>query len=504
MSKLFGTDGVRGVANKELTPELALALGHAGARWFLATFGDAPGFIVGQDASPEGRGAPGGAIGLGPVITGGMVTITPAPQRPFVVVGRDSRLSGTMLEGATAAGICSAGVDVVSLGLCPTGAVAYLARVTGAVGGIMISASHNPPEDNGIKFFTGEGYKLSDDSEDEIEATVAALGMKGESASNGKDVTIKAERPDGSAVGVIINQEALVGHYVDYIRDIVPSKLGGIKVVVDCANGAASDIAPALFTSLGAEVSVVNNRPNGININVNSGSTHPDFLAEAVRKLGADLGIAFDGDADRLIVVDDNGGILDGDHLMAFCARGLAARGDLPRQSVVATVMSNLGLERAINDIGGQLVRCKVGDRYVLETMRAEGITLGGEQSGHIIFLRHGTTGDGLLTAAFLLGLLAETGGTMCTVREAMIPVPQVLINTSVAAASKETVLSDPGVISEIEAVETELGGQGRLLVRPSGTQPVIRVMLEGDDDSLIKALAQRLVAYIKSNFGPR
>jgi phosphoglucosamine mutase len=399
-----------------------------------------------------------------------------AGDRPVVYVGRDTRISGSMLEAALCAGICSMGVDAICAGVIPTPGVACLARQRRALAGVVISASHNPYPDNGIKFFAGTGCKLPDDWETEIAA-----------ALDGAD-TLPAVA--GREIGRIEYAPELIDVYRDFLLTDAPS-LAGWKIVVDGANGAASALAPSLFASLGARVEAVFCRPDGTNINAGCGSTQPEALAAAVRRVGADAGLAFDGDADRLIAADAEGRILDGDHIMVICALARAGH-SLPAEAVVVTVMSNIGLERALTAAGITVHRTQVGDRYVMEKLAQTGAALGGEQSGHIIFpLRH-TTGDGIFTALELLRIMRGSGRSLAELGAQMEQFPQVLLNAPVGP--KEAVLAAPAVQAAIRAVEERLGSGGRLLVRPSGTEPLIRVMLEGREEKELRRLGQELI----------
>ncbi|HHT26988.1 MAG TPA: phosphoglucosamine mutase [Firmicutes bacterium] len=439
MDRLFGTDGVRGVANSVLTAELALQLGRAGAQ-----------------ALTDGRGS--------------------------ILVGRDTRISGDMLEAALVAGIASTGAEAILLGVVPTPAVAYLTRRFGVEAGVVISASHNPVADNGIKFFSGDGYKLSDEVETQIEASL------------GETLPL----PVGAGVGRINREEDA---WLQYAQALISAgaPLDGFKLVVDCAAGAAYHIAPYVFERLGADVEVINAVPNGVNINVNCGSTHPEQVKEAVLAYQADVGIAFDGDADRVIAVDERGRIVNGDVILAICGVDLLRAGTLPHNTVVATQYSNLGLELALRKEGGRLVTTQAGDRYVLEKMRVHGYTLGGEQSGHIIFLQHATTGDGILTALQLLSIMKRTGQKLSALAEIMQPVPQQLL--SVRVGNKNWV--DNAVIqAEIAAKQALLGEQGRLFVRASGTEPLLRVLVEGLDGRQVEEIARDVAAVIAAELG--
>jgi phosphoglucosamine mutase len=445
MARLFGTDGVRGEANKELSPELAFRLGKAGA------------YILGQDRDRT-RG-----------------------ERVKIVIGKDTRISGDMLEAALSAGICSMGADVLNVGVLPTPGIAYLTRAMGASAGIVISASHNPYQDNGIKFFAGSGFKLPDELEDRIEETL--------------NVIDSLALPVDSEIGRIIEIENATAKYAEFLKQTaVP--LDGLRIVLDCANGAASGVGPKVLAELGAQVIPVFNQPDGVNINVHCGSTRPEALARAVLEYGADLGLACDGDADRMIAVDENGAIVDGDFIMVICALALKERGELTGNAVVVTVMSNLGLHKALKNAGITVLETKVGDRYVMEKLLESGAVLGGEQSGHIIFLEHNTTGDGLLSALQLLAVLKEKKEKLSGLAAQMSRFPQVLINTKVT--DKDKVMNAPTVKAKIREVQEFLGEDGRILVRPSGTEPLIRVMLEGPDQAELTRLAHEVIAVAK------
>lgn len=444
MPRMFGTDGVRGVANSEaLSPELAFALGRA-------------------------------AAALARERSGGRVT---------AVVGRDTRRSGPMLAAALSAGICSAGGDVVDLGVITTPGVAFLTRHLKADFGVMISASHNPAPDNGIKFFSADGYKLPDEAEDQLEAKVKA-----------KPDTMP--RPTGADLGSIRQSAKAVEAYVEYLVS-TGQPLSGLRVVVDCGHGAAYRVSPEVLRRLGAEVIALNTAPDGLNINDGCGSTHPEALQEAVRAHGAHAGIAHDGDADRCIAVDERGELVDGDQIMAICALDLKARGQLPNDTLVATVMSNMGLELLMRAHGVNLVRTKVGDRYVLEEMLQGGYGLGGEQSGHVIFGALSTTGDGILTAVQLLSILARERQPLSVLAGRMQRLPQWLENVRVAR--KEGWDQNPAIREAIARAEAELAGQGRVLVRASGTEPLIRVMLEGADMAQIQRLSAAIAEVIRA-----
>jgi phosphoglucosamine mutase len=440
--KLFGTDGIRGVANRDpMTAETALRLGQAVAQRFR-------------------RGG----------------------HRGRIVIGKDTRLSGYMLESAMQAGIVSAGADVMLVGPLPTPGIAFITSSMRADAGVVISASHNPYQDNGIKIFAADGFKLPDEVEADIERRMEAIA--------GGDTAARA-KPDG--IGKATRIDDAVGRYVQFLKHAFPKELtlDGIKVVVDCSNGAAYQVAPQVFQELGAEVSELNVWPDGRNINYNCGALHPEAMAEEVRMTGAHLGVALDGDADRLILADEKGNVVDGDQVMAILGTRMLERGVLPQKTVVATVMSNLGLERALSAKGGRLVRTAVGDRYVVEAMRADGLTLGGEQSGHIIFLDHATTGDGMVAALMVLAVMVREGVPLSELARAMTRYPQVLLNFAVAR--KRPFEEMPSVQKVIAAVERQLGAEGRVVVRYSGTESKARVMIEGTDEAGIRAHADNI-----------
>jgi len=446
LAKLFGTDGVRGVANTELTPELAFRLGRTATYWFGRDF-----------------------------------------RRPLFLIGRDTRISGEMLEAALAAGICSAGGEAILCGVVPTPAVAYLARKHGAQAGVVISASHNPFPDNGIKFFAGSGYKLPDATEEELEKLVLA----------DRD---ELPRPTAEHVGVIRHRHDLLKEYIDYVASTVDTSFNGLKIVVDCANGAAYEAAPTILRRLGAEVIVMNNTPTGININRAAGSTHLEGLQQEVVAEGADLGIAHDGDADRCLAVDETGEVVDGDQMMVICAQELIRQGRLADKALVATVMSNLGLHQAMRKAGGKVVVTPVGDRYVLEAMLTHGYSLGGEQSGHIIFGELSTTGDGLVTALQLIAAKVRSGRKLSELAALMTRFPQVLVNVRVK--SKVGWQGNAAIAAAIAAASEALGEDGRVLVRPSGTEPLIRVMAEGPSQAELETLVERVAAVISKELG--
>lgn len=444
MPRLFGTDGARGVANDDLTPELAFRLGEA----------------AGHFLGDKGRGR--------------------------IVVGRDTRRSGDMLESALVAGICSGGADALVCGVVPTPAVALLTSELGADGGVVISASHNPAEYNGIKLFSRDGFKLPDELEIEIEEFV--------------DAERGWERPTGAGVGRVQAVEDAVERYVMHAVGSIDVSLAGMRVAVDCGHGAASVSTPEAFRRLGADVTAFNCDWDGLDINQQCGSTHLGPLLDVVRREAVDLGIAHDGDADRVIAVDETGAEVDGDVIMAVCAAYLRERGRLAHGTVVATVMSNLGFDVAMRELGIAVVKTKVGDRYVLDEMRANQAVLGGEQSGHIIFLEHNTTGDGLVTALQLASVMAETGKPLSELRRVMRRYPQVLVNVPVA--DKGRLAASAAIASEVEGVEAELGERGRVLVRPSGTEPLVRVMVEAEDEAVARASTDRLAAVVARELG--
>src|SRR5688572_18255708 len=445
--KLFGTDGIRGVANREpMTAEMALRLGQAVARRF-------------RHDRRAGR----------------------------IVIGKDTRLSGYMLESALQAGIVSAGADVMLVGPLPTPGIAFITSSMRADAGVVISASHNPYQDNGIKIFARDGFKLPDEVEAEIERDMEAIG-------NGHDGVRAA--PD--AIGKAVRIEDAGGRYVQFLKHAFPRDLtlDGVKVVIDCANGAAYSVAPQVFSELGAHVDELNVWPDGRNINYACGALHPETMAEEVKRSGAQLGIALDGDADRVILADENGNIIDGDQVMAILATRMLAQGELPEKTVVATIMSNLGLERALSARGGKLVRTAVGDRYVVEAMRERGLTLGGEQSGHIVFLDHATTGDGIVAALRVLAAVVQERKPLSELARAMTRYPQVLLNFAVAR--KRPFEEMPSVQNMIAKIESALGAEGRVVVRYSGTEAKARVMIERQDEAGIKAYADEIAEAMK------
>ena len=444
MGKLFGTDGVRGIANGDLSSELAYKLGRIGG-YFLA----------------KGK------------------------KRPKMVVGMDTRISGDMLEGALSSGLNSAGIDVLYLGILPTPAVACMIKILDADGGVMITASHNPVEYNGIKFFNEKGLKLTDEIENSIEEYIL----------NNFDIDYV---PVSGDVGRKIRIENPVRKYMDYLKETIDVDFKGLKVAVDCGNGAVYKAAPELLHELGAQVYVVHNDPNGININVDCGSTRPEEIQKLVLETGADIGLSFDGDADRLIAADENGNIVDGDHVLAICGISMKEKGMLKSNAVVGTVMTNMGLDICLEGKNIDIVKTKVGDRYVLEEMLKGHHSIGGEQSGHIIFLDYNTTGDGLLTAIQLLSIMKEKNTKLSKLANVMKVMPQILVNASVAEDKKKAYLDDETIKNKIEEIEKHFDGKGRVLIRPSGTEPLVRVMIEGEDLEELKLYANELAILIE------
>jgi phosphoglucosamine mutase len=459
VARLFGTDGVRGVANEHLSPELAMAVAAAAATALVALR------QLGTTGNPSGADS----------------SSRDVSARPRAVVGRDPRRSGAMLEAAVVAGLCSEGVDVVRLGVLPTPAIAYLVDHYGADLGVMLSASHNPMPDNGIKLFGSGGHKLSDDLEDKIESLV----MEGPLGA----------RPTGDGVGSVRDAPDALEIYLGHLLKAVPQRLDGLKVVVDCSHGAASIAAPEVYRRAGAEVVAIANAPDGLNINDGVGSTHLEVLVGAVLEHRADLGIAHDGDADRCLAVAADGSIVDGDMILAINAIAMRERDALNDQTVVATVMSNIGFHNAMRRENIEVVTAGVGDRYVLESMRAGGLNLGGEQSGHIVFSDLATTGDGLLTALHLMARMAATKSSLADLAGVVEVSPQILLNVRVR--DKAAVNASQEVADAIRAAEAELGDQGRVLLRPSGTEPVFRVMVEAATAELAMTVAQRLVEVV-------
>jgi len=444
MGKLFGTDGVRGIANKELTGELAYKLGRIGA-----------------------------------------YILTEGKKKAKIVIGKDTRRSGDMLEAAIVAGILSTGSDVLCVGIVPTPTVAFLTRHYGADAGVVISASHNPVEFNGIKFFDRDGFKLPDEIENKIEEIIL------------NDVEIDLY-PWGSNIGKKTEIDDAIKQYTQFLFSTINVDLRGMKIAVDCANGASYVAAPSMLSALGAEIKLINHKPDGLNINFKCGSSHPEALQKLVIDWGADVGLAFDGDADRLIAVDDKGRLVDGDKILAICGSSMKEKGTLEKDTVVATVMSNIGFDIALKKAGCRVVKTNVGDRYVLEKMKEEGYVLGGEQSGHIIFLKYNTTGDGLLSALQLLSVMKDKNQTLSKLAGMMTSYPQVLLNAKVSNAKKYDYMNDQVICKEIEKLEEIMDGEGRVLIRPSGTEPLVRVMLEGKNEENLNILAKELTNIIE------
>jgi phosphoglucosamine mutase len=449
MKKLFGTDGVRGVANQDpMTSEMAMRIGRAAAHVF-------------RDSA----------------------------RRHRIVIGKDTRLSGYMIESALTSGLCSMGMDVLLIGPVPTPGIAFLTRSLRADAGVVISASHNPYEDNGIKFFGKDGFKLPDEMEKKMEDLIFSGA-------------IDSVRPTASEIGKAFRIDDAIGRYNEFVKSSIPRgmDLAGLRIIVDSANGAAYKIAPRVLTELGADVISLYDQPSGMNINQGCGSLHPEVIFRAVVANKAQIGIAFDGDADRVILCDENGVMVDGDSVMAICALHMMQRGTLKRNTLVATVMSNLGLELAMRQAGGKLVRAAVGDRYVMEKMIEGGYNLGGEQSGHIIFLDHNTTGDGLISALQVLTIMKQADKPLSELATCMKTYPQILINVKVK--ERKDLESIPSIAKRISEIEDRLDGTGRLLVRYSGTEPKVRVMIEGEDQNEIKALAEGLAGIISEKLG--
>jgi len=447
--KLFGTDGVRGIANIDpMTTEMAMHLGRASAYVF-----------------KNGK------------------------RRHRLVIGKDTRLSGYMIENALVAGICSMGVDVLLVGPLPTPGIAFITSSMRADAGVVISASHNPYQDNGIKFFSNDGFKLPDELELQIEDLIL----------NNK---LDQLRPIADEVGKAYRIDDAIGRYVVFLKNTFPRDLDlqGLRIVLDCANGAGYKVAPAVFEELGAEVIRIGVKPDGTNINDGCGSLHPEVMAEKVREYRADLGIALDGDADRVIFVDENSNEVDGDHIMAICATDLLKAGQLKKKTLVATVMSNMGLDIAMKQAGGKVIRTAVGDRYVVEEMLKGGYNLGGEQSGHMIFLDHNTTGDGILSALQVLAIIQRSGKRLSDLAKVMTSLPQVLVNVRVREKAR---LEDIAPIKQaIDEVEAELADKGRVLIRYSGTEPLLRVMIEGESQTRITQLADQLAGVVRQHLG--
>lgn len=447
MGRLFGTDGVRGLANGDLTPELAVAVGSAAAR-----------VLIEHDAT----------------------------HRPVALLGRDPRASGEMLEGAVVAGLTSAGADVVRLGVLPTPAVAYLAATRAADIGIMLSASHNPMPDNGIKIFGRGGHKLADRIEAEIEALVLDESHE------------PWDRPTGARIGRVFDDVSGLSDYATHLLEAMPASLKGLKVVVDCAHGAASTVAPEVYRRAGAEVIVIAAEPDGLNINDHVGSTHLEGLRAAVLEHGAHLGVAHDGDADRCLAIDAGGAMIDGDQILAICAIALAEAGRLAEHTVVATVMSNMGFHNAMAQRGITVATTAVGDRYVLEELRENRLTLGGEQSGHVVFLDDSTTGDGILTALHLMAQIAATGKSLEQLGSVVVRLPQILLN--VAVRDKVAGTQSKPVLEAVKRAEVELAGQGRILLRPSGTEQLVRVMVEAATQQQAEVVAEKVAAAVAAS----
>ncbi|MCI6607949.1 MAG: phosphoglucosamine mutase [Mitsuokella jalaludinii] len=449
MARLFGTDGVRGEANVTLLPEMAYRLGRAATIYF------------GKESE----------------------------EQPLIIIGRDTRISGEMFESALTAGICSAGGRAMLAGIIPTPAIAYLARKHKAKAGIVISASHNPFHDNGIKFFGGDGYKLPDSVEDELEAIVHQL-----------ETDDNYPRPTAEHIGHIEYRTDLLNQYMEFVISTCKERFEGVKVVLDCANGAAYEAMPKILRHLGATVKVIHALPNGTNINDGCGSTHLESLQKAVLENGADFGIAHDGDADRCLCVDEKGQIIDGDHILVMCAMDMMKDGKLPYNTVVTTVMANIGFHQAIKKAGGRAEITKVGDSYVLENMLKNGYKIGGEQSGHIIFTDFSTTGDGLITALQVLSSLKRSGRKASDLTALMTTYPQLLVNVKVA--TKEGWETNEAIKKAIAAGDEELGENGRILVRPSGTEPLIRVMAEGPDQEQLDRICHAIADVVKKEQG--
>ncbi|AQX56350.1 phosphoglucosamine mutase [Priestia flexa] len=446
MGKYFGTDGVRGVANSELTPELAFKIGRFG------------GYVLTKDT-----------------------------ERPKVLIGRDTRVSGHMLEGALVAGLLSIGAEVMRLGVISTPGVSYLTKALGAQAGVMISASHNPVQDNGIKFFGPDGFKLSDAQENEIEALI----------DNPKD---ELPRPVGKDLGQVNDYFEGGQKYLQYLKQTIDEDFSGLHVALDCAHGATSSLAAHLFADLDADISTMGASPNGLNINEGVGSTHPEALSAFVKEKGADVGLAFDGDGDRLIAIDENGDIVDGDQIMFICAKYLFEQGRLKHNTLVSTVMSNLGFYKALEANGIESAQTAVGDRYVVEEMKVHQYNLGGEQSGHIIFLDYNTTGDGMLSAIQLVNIMKATNKKLSELANEMTKFPQLLVNVRVT--DKHHVTENEKVKEIITEVEKEMAGNGRVLVRPSGTEPLVRVMVEAPSQNECETYVNRIVEVVKEEMG--
>ena len=446
MARMFGTDGVRGIANEELTPLMAMQLGQAGA----------------------------------------YVLTKQTQHKPTIMVGCDTRISGDMLANALMAGVCSVGANAVYVGVIPTPAVAYLTKKYKVDAGVVISASHNPVEFNGIKFFNGDGYKLSDELEDEIESLIK------------KDMA-GVKFPTGSGVGKVKYRNDAREEYINHAVQSVPVDLSGLKIVLDCAEGASFYTSVEAIKDLGGQVIAIHNNPDGTNINANCGSTHMQELQARVVYEKANVGLAFDGDADRMLAVDENGNIVDGDQIMAIIGNHLKKQGKLKKDTIVATVMSNLGFYLMAKEQGLNIEQTKVGDRYVLERMREIDASLGGEQSGHVIFLEENTTGDGLLSALHLLEVMVDTGKPLSELASIMSVMPQALINAKVPTHKKDKYMEYPEIAKAIEELEAKFAGEGRVLIRPSGTEPKVRVMIEGKDQAMIEQEARKLADLIQN-----
>jgi phosphoglucosamine mutase len=450
MGKLFGTDGVRGIANKELTNELAYQLGRFGS------------YVLTKELN-KGKAR--------------------------ILVAKDPRISGDMLESSLISGILSAGNDAIRIGVVPTPTVAYLVRNLDFDAGVMISASHNPFEYNGIKFFDGQGFKLTDRIEQQIENYIfEGLDLKDEIV--------------GAKIGVVQDDEPLKFRYYEHIKSLARGDFSSLRLALDTANGAAYELAPKLFRELGADVHVINCQPDGVNINAGCGSTHMDELGRYVKEHNLDFGLAFDGDADRLLAVDSQGTLVDGDKIMTICARNLKNKDKLNKNSVVVTVMSNIGFHKAMREEDMEVEVTRVGDRYVLEKMLKNDYSIGGEQSGHIIFLEYNTTGDGMLTAIKICNAILDSGKTMDQLSAMMQVFPQVLLNAKISNDKKSQYLDNESINERIEQITSELEGKGRVLIRPSGTEPLVRVMLEGEDLEVLNTYAKELVELFEAQLG--
>lgn len=443
MKKYFGTDGIRGIANQELTPELAFQIGRIS------------GYVLTKNVT-----------------------------KPKVLIGRDTRISGHMLESALTAGLLSIGAEVMRLGVISTPGVAYLTKANSADIGIMISASHNPVADNGIKIFGPDGFKLSDEQEEEIEQIL------------NQEKEDQLPRPVGAAIGSSNDYFEGGQKYLSFLKETIDNDFEGLHIALDCANGSTTSLATHLFADLEADISSIGSSPNGLNINENVGSTHPEALKAFVLDKEADIGLAFDGDGDRLIAIDEKGNVVNGDQIMFICAKHLNEKGFLRHNTVISTVMSNIGLYKALEEHGMKSIQTKVGDRYVIEEMRNGGYNFGGEQSGHIVFLDHSTSGDGMLTALQLINVMIETGKPLSELASKMKVYPQVLKNVKVA--NKEQILESESLKSEIKQIEEKLGDEGRILVRPSGTEPLVRVMVEAPSNEVCEKYTDQLISVIE------